>query len=108
MCVLSRYQENQLSVSKGMEMVDLHRQEEEKAIMDPDMITAELKEECSLRSLINPRCKIPTNLSGRIVYISTSVIGEDAGSCIQRHPGGGMGNGRGPSLALGGRGSVSV
>ncbi|KYO32693.1 hypothetical protein Y1Q_0009310 [Alligator mississippiensis] len=74
-CVLIlRYQENQLSVSKGMEMVDLHRQEEEKAIMDPDMITAELKEECSLRSLINPRCKIPTNLSGRIVYISTSVI----------------------------------
>ncbi|XP_006024490.1 cationic amino acid transporter 3 [Alligator sinensis] len=74
-CVLIlRYQENQLSVSKGMEMVELHRQEEEKAMMDPDMITAELKGECSLRSLISPHCKTPTNLSGRIVYISTSVV----------------------------------
>ncbi|XP_019391906.1 PREDICTED: cationic amino acid transporter 3 [Crocodylus porosus] len=74
-CVLIlRYQPNQLSSSKSLEMVELHRQEEEKVMMDPDMSSTDLSEECSLRSLISPHCRTPTKLSGQIVYISTSVI----------------------------------
>ncbi|XP_019376794.1 PREDICTED: cationic amino acid transporter 3 [Gavialis gangeticus] len=74
-CVLIlRYQPNQLSFSKGLEMVELHKQEEEKAMMDPDMSSGDLNKECSLRSLISRRGRTPTKLSGRIVYISTSVI----------------------------------
>ncbi|XP_067404068.1 cationic amino acid transporter 3 [Emydura macquarii macquarii] len=76
-CVLIlRYQPDQLSSPKGLEMVELNANEEEKAIMSPsvsDSHPAE-KEKFTWGSLFNPPCKTPTSSSGQIVYMATSAI----------------------------------
>uniref|UniRef100_A0A8D0G6K3 Solute carrier family 7 member 3 n=1 Tax=Sphenodon punctatus TaxID=8508 RepID=A0A8D0G6K3_SPHPU len=78
-CVLIlRYQPERLNPpGKGLEMLELNSQEEEKVIMNPlagDPPTAMLLEKFSLQSLVRPSDDSPTDLSGRIVYISTSVL----------------------------------
>ncbi|XP_032633002.1 cationic amino acid transporter 3 [Chelonoidis abingdonii] len=76
-CVLIlRYQRDQLSSPKGLEMVELNGNEEEKIIMNPIVSDSQaaLKEKPTLGSLFNPPSKTPTSLSGKIVYISTAAI----------------------------------
>ncbi|NWH61374.1 CTR3 protein, partial [Geococcyx californianus] len=76
-CVLIlRYQSGQLNSPKAMEMVELNGNEEERVIMNPTLTAAstQQKETLSLAMLFNPPADTPTALSGRIVYISVSVI----------------------------------
>lgn len=76
-CVLIlRYQRDQLSSPKGLEMVELNGNEEEKVVMNPIVSDSQaaLKEKPTLASLFNPPSKTPTSLSGKIVYISTAAV----------------------------------
>ncbi|XP_024059538.1 cationic amino acid transporter 3 [Terrapene carolina triunguis] len=76
-CVLIlRYQRDQLSSPKGLEMVELNGNEEEKVIMNPIVSDSQaaLKEKPTWGSLFNPRSETPTSLSGKIVYISTAAV----------------------------------
>ncbi|CAM5166827.1 unnamed protein product [Natator depressus] len=76
-CVLIlRYQLGQLSSPKGLEMVELNGNEEEKAIMNPSASDSQaaLQEGFTCSCLFNPRSKTPTSLSGKIVYVSTAVL----------------------------------
>ncbi|XP_074863575.1 cationic amino acid transporter 3 isoform X2 [Carettochelys insculpta] len=75
-CVLIlRYQPDQLSSPKGLEMVELNGNEEEKVIMNPRISDSPAEtEKVTCRSLFRPCCKTPTSSSGQIVYISTAVI----------------------------------
>ncbi|TFK15298.1 Beta-arrestin-1 [Platysternon megacephalum] len=76
-CVLIlRYQRDQLSSPKGLEMVELNGNEEEKVIMNPIVSDSQaaLKEKPTWGSLFNPPSKTPTSLSGEIVYISTAAV----------------------------------
>ncbi|XP_065266538.1 cationic amino acid transporter 3 [Emys orbicularis] len=76
-CVLIlRYQRDQLSSPKGLEMVELNGNEEEKVIMNPIVSDSQaaLKEKPTWGSLFNPPSKTPTSLSGKIVYISTAAV----------------------------------
>nr|XP_048719167.1 cationic amino acid transporter 3 isoform X2 [Caretta caretta] len=76
-CVLIlRYQLDQLSSPKGLEMVELNGNEEEKAIMNPSVSDSQaaLQEGFTCRCLFNPRSKTPTSLSGKIVYVSTAAL----------------------------------
>lgn len=75
---LLRYQSGQLNSSKAMEMLELNGNEEERVIMNPIVTaaSAQQKETLSLAKLFNPPGDIPTRMSGRIVYVCVSVIGE--------------------------------
>ncbi|CAM4603728.1 unnamed protein product [Lepidochelys olivacea] len=76
-CVLIlRYQLDQLSSPKGLEMVEPNGNEEEKAIMNPSASDSQaaLQEGFTCRCLFNPRSKTPTSLSGKIVYVSTAAL----------------------------------
>lgn len=80
-CSLShvlRYQPGQLNSPKATEMLELNQNEEERVIMNPDITPAstEQKEMLSLVTLFNPPVDTPTVLSGCIVYVCVSVIGE--------------------------------
>lgn len=59
-------------------MLELNANEEERVIMNPIVTTAgaQQKETLSLAKLFNPPGDIPTRISGRIVYVCVSVIGE--------------------------------
>lgn len=59
-------------------MLELNGNEEERVIMNPTIATtsAQQKETLSLATLFNPPTNTPTALSGRIVYVCVSVIGE--------------------------------
>ncbi|NXU47154.1 CTR3 protein, partial [Turnix velox] len=76
-CVLIlRYQSGQLTSPKAMEMLELNGNEEERVVMNPTIAAAstQQKEALSLATLFNPPADTPTKLSGRIVYISVSII----------------------------------
>ncbi|NWI59751.1 CTR3 protein, partial [Calyptomena viridis] len=76
-CVLIlRYQSGQPNSPKGMEMLELNGNEEERVIMNPPVAaaSAQKKETLSLTMLFNPPSDTPTVLSGRIVYVCVSVI----------------------------------
>uniref|UniRef100_A0A8C3HUS1 Solute carrier family 7 member 3 n=1 Tax=Chrysemys picta bellii TaxID=8478 RepID=A0A8C3HUS1_CHRPI len=75
-CVLIlRYQRDQLSSPKGLEMVELNGNEEEKVIMNPIVCDSPAAlEKLTWGSLFNPPSKTPTSLSGKIVYISTAAV----------------------------------
>ena len=75
---LLRYQSRQLNSPKTMEMLELNGNEEERVIMNPTITaaSAQQKETLSLAMLFSPPTDTPTALSGRIVYICVSVIGE--------------------------------
>lgn len=59
-------------------MLELNGNEEERVIMNPAVTaaSAQQKETLSLATLFNPPEDTPTMLSGRIVYVCVSVIGE--------------------------------
>lgn len=58
-------------------MLELNRSEEERVIMNATVTaSAQQKEMLSLAALFNPAADAPTALSGRIVYVCVSVIGE--------------------------------
>lgn len=59
-------------------MLELNGNEEERVIMNPTITAAgsQQKETLSLATLFNPPSDTPTALSGRIVYVCVSVIGE--------------------------------
>lgn len=61
-------------------MVELNGNEEEKAIMNPSASDSQaaLQEGFTCRCLFHPRSKTPTSLSGKIVYVSTAVLGKCA------------------------------
>ncbi|NXA04633.1 CTR3 protein, partial [Sapayoa aenigma] len=76
-CVLIlRYQSGQPNSPKGMEMLELNGNEEERVIMNPTITAAsgQEKETLSLTTLFNPPLDTPTALSGCIVYVCVSVI----------------------------------
>lgn len=59
-------------------MLELNGNEEERVIMNPTITaaSAQQKETLSLAMLFSPPTDTPTTLSGRIVCICVSVIGE--------------------------------
>lgn len=75
---LLRYQPRQLNSPRAMEMLELNGNEEDRVIMDPTITaaSAQHKETLSLVMLFNPPGDTPTVLSGRIVYVCVTVIGE--------------------------------
>uniref|UniRef100_A0A8C3V2J9 Solute carrier family 7 member 3 n=1 Tax=Catharus ustulatus TaxID=91951 RepID=A0A8C3V2J9_CATUS len=78
-CVLIlRYQPRQLNSPRAMEMLELNGNEEDRVITDPTITaaSAQHKETLSLAMLFNPPGDTPTVLSGRIVYVCVTVIGD--------------------------------
>nr|XP_056715790.1 cationic amino acid transporter 3 [Euleptes europaea] len=76
-CVLIlRYQPEMGSSSKDVEMLEVNGSEEEKVIMNLSVSSNQttLKEKFTWGSLFCPSGEIPTCISGRIVYISTTVV----------------------------------
>ncbi|XP_062997787.1 cationic amino acid transporter 3 [Elgaria multicarinata webbii] len=76
-CVLIlRYQPEMFAASKDLEMLEMNGSEEEKVVINPSIGISQtvLKEEYSWRSLICPSEDTPTHLSGRIVYISSTLV----------------------------------
>lgn len=75
---LLRYQPRHPNSPKAMEMLELNGNEEERVIMNPTVTaaSAQHKETLSLAMLFNPPGDTPTVLSGHIVYVCVTVIGE--------------------------------
>uniref|UniRef100_A0A2D4IBR8 Cationic amino acid transporter C-terminal domain-containing protein n=1 Tax=Micrurus lemniscatus lemniscatus TaxID=129467 RepID=A0A2D4IBR8_MICLE len=76
-CVLIlRYQPELLRASKDLEMLEMNGSEEEKMTINSTVGDSQnaFQEKFSCRSLVFPSEDIPTHLSGRIVYISTTVV----------------------------------
>ncbi|XP_060106078.1 cationic amino acid transporter 3 [Heteronotia binoei] len=79
-CVLIlRYQPEMGSSSKDLEMLEVNGSEEEKVIMNVSInsnqtMQTTLKEKFTWGSLFCPSGGIPNHISGRIVYISTTVV----------------------------------
>lgn len=73
-----RYQSGQLNSPKAMEMLELNGNEEERVVMNPNIAATgtKQKETLSLTALFNPSADAPTALSGRIVYVCVSIMGE--------------------------------
>lgn len=78
-CVLIlRYQSEQLNSPKAMEMLELNGNEEERVVMNPNIAATgtKQKETLSFAALFSPSADTPTALSGRIVYVCASIMGE--------------------------------
>ncbi|ETE71923.1 Cationic amino acid transporter 3 [Ophiophagus hannah] len=76
-CVLIlRYQPELLRASKDLEMLEINGSEEEKMTINSTVGEGQnaFQEKFSCRSLFFPSEAIPTHVSGRIVYISTTVV----------------------------------
>ncbi|XP_034297625.1 cationic amino acid transporter 3 [Pantherophis guttatus] len=76
-CVLIlRYQPELLRFSKDLEMLEINGSEEEKMTINSTVGDNQnaFKEKFTCRSLFFPSEDIPTHVSGRIVYISTTVV----------------------------------
>lgn len=71
-----RYQPEMDSSAKDMEMLEVNGSEEEKVIMNVSVSNNQttLKEKFTWGSLFCPSEEIPTHVSGRIVYISTTIV----------------------------------
>lgn len=78
-CFPDRYQPELLRLSKDLEMLEINGSEEEKMTINSTVGDNQnaLKEKFTCRSLFLPSEDIPTPVSGRIVYISTMVVGKD-------------------------------
>uniref|UniRef100_A0ACB8FY26 Cationic amino acid transporter 3 n=1 Tax=Sphaerodactylus townsendi TaxID=933632 RepID=A0ACB8FY26_9SAUR len=76
-CVLIlRYQPEIGSSSKDVEMLEVNGSEEEKVIMNSSVNSNQtrLKEKFTWGSLFCPSGEFPTNISGRTVYICTTIV----------------------------------
>nr|XP_020651476.1 cationic amino acid transporter 3 isoform X1 [Pogona vitticeps] len=76
-CVLIlRYQPEPCAYSKDVEMLEMNGSEEEKVIMNLAVSDSQtrLKEKFTWKKLFCPSEDMPTGISGRIVYISSTVI----------------------------------
>ncbi|XP_015715471.1 cationic amino acid transporter 3 [Coturnix japonica] len=76
-CVLIlRYQPGQLNSPKAVEMLELNGNEEERAVMNPNIAATgtKQKETLSLTALFSPSADTPTALSGCIVYVCVSIM----------------------------------
>lgn len=73
-----RYQSEQLNSPKAMEMLELNGNEEERVVMNPNIAATgtKQKETLSFAALFSPSADTPTALSGRIVYVCASIMGE--------------------------------
>ncbi|XP_066496004.1 cationic amino acid transporter 3 [Tiliqua scincoides] len=76
-CVLILRYQPELFASKDLEMLEVNGSEEEKVVMNlsaGDTEATALKEQFTWGSLFCPSWNTPTPVSGRIVYISTTVV----------------------------------